>query len=43
MSYMGRRWGGSHMYDADAAFKSYGVKFDPKALESRDALINAVP
>ena len=43
MSYMGRRWGGSHKYSAGATFKSYGVKFDPKALKSRDALINAVP
>jgi len=39
MHYLGRRWGGSMLYDAQSTFASYGVK----SFSGRDALIAAVP
>jgi hypothetical protein len=44
MSYQGRRWGGSFIYDAEKTFESYGVKFSPTSLvENRAQLLKQVP
>lgn len=42
MHYLGRRWGGSEIYDAHMTFQSYGVKMRYDESD-RDHLIQAVP
>jgi hypothetical protein len=43
MHYLGRRWGGSAIYNAHTTFASYGVQWDASAEGSREALLKAVP
>jgi len=43
MHYQGRRWGGSHIYQAQQTFESYHVKFDRHSRSARDELVAAVP
>lgn len=43
MHYMGRRWGGSHIYQAYSTFQSYDVQWDAGSSEQLQSLVAAVP